>query len=265
VTQPFDLYLPRDSWLHRLDPRAKLWPVLLAGAAGLMFRNIVALALLLLLTQLALLSARIPVARIRWLWVRLIPLLLLILILQPLFAPGPGPDLFHLGPVRLTVDGLLEGVSFALRAAALTFVAAVLLLTTEPTQLVQGLVKLGLPYPWGLTVGLAIRYLPTTYGLFVAVSEAQQARGWIVGEGKLLQRVRSYVPILVATIIAALRLSDNLGYALAARGLGYPAQRTTLHDLRFTRTDWLVVALVTVACGGLLIVRYGLGLGAKPW
>ena len=27
----FDIYLARDSWLHRLDPRAKLWAALLAG------------------------------------------------------------------------------------------------------------------------------------------------------------------------------------------------------------------------------------------
>lgn len=265
MSQHFDLYLPGDSWLHRLDPRTKLWAVLLAGAAGLMFRQIGALVGLLLLAHLALLSARVPSDRIRWLWARLAPLLVMILILQPLFAPGPGPDLLQLGPLRLTVAGLLEGVSFALRAAALAFVAAVLLLTTDTTQLVQGLVKLGLPYPWGLTVGLAIRYLPTTYGLFVAVSEAQEARGWIVGQGSFLQRARSYLPILVATIIAALRLSDNLGLALAARGLGYPARRTVLHDVHFAPADWLAVGLVTVVFIGLVALRYGLGYGAQPW
>jgi energy-coupling factor transport system permease protein len=265
VSQHFDLYLPGDSWLHRLDPRTKLWAVLLAGAAGLMFRQIGALVGLLLLAHLALLSARVPSDRIRWLWARLAPLLVMILILQPLFAPGPGPDLLQLGPLRLTVAGLLEGVSFALRAAALAFVAAVLLLTTDTTQLVQGLVKLGLPYPWGLTVGLAIRYLPTTYGLFVAVSEAQEARGWIVGQGSFLQRARSYLPILVATIIAALRLSDNLGLALAARGLGYPARRTVLHDVHFGPADWLAVGLVTIVFVGLVALRYGLDYGAQPW
>jgi energy-coupling factor transport system permease protein len=131
--------------------------------------------------------------------------------------------------------------------------------------LVQGLVKMGLPYPWGLTVGLAIRHLPTTYGLFVTIGEAQQARGWIVGEGTLVQRARSYLPILVATIIAALRLSDNLGLALAARGLGYPARRTTLHDISFGPADWLAVASTTLLAAGLVALRYGAGFGAAPW
>jgi energy-coupling factor transport system permease protein len=147
----------------------------------------------------------------------------------------------------------------------LAFVAAVLLLTTATTDLVRGLVKLGLPYPMGLTVGLSIRYLPTTYGLYVMVREAQQARGWIAGQGGLLGRARSYLPILVATIIAALRLSDNLGLALAARGLGYPAQRTTLHDIHFSLTDWVAVVLVTAVFAGLVVLRFGLGFGAEPW
>jgi energy-coupling factor transport system permease protein len=265
MSHRFELYLPRRSWLHRLDPRAKLCVVLLAGIVALMFKQVAVLASLLLLAHLVLLSAQVPASRIRWLWSRLLPLLGMVLILQPFFVPGPGPDLFRLGPLRLTVAGLLEAVSFALRTATLAFVGAVLLLTTDPNQLVQGLVKLGLPYPWGLTVGLAVRYLPTTYGLFVAVSEAQQARGWVVGRGGFAQRARSYLPILVATIIAALRLSDRLGLALAARGLGYRAQRTVLYDIRFCPADWLAVTLGLAAFLGMLVLRYALGFGAYPW
>jgi energy-coupling factor transport system permease protein len=265
MSHGFDLYLRRDSWLHRLDPRAKLWAVLLAGSVGLIYKQIAVLACLLVLAHLILLSARIPAKRIRWLWGRLAPLLVMILLLQPLFAPGPGPDLFSLGPLRLTVSGILDGVSFALRAASLAFLAAVLLLTTDPTDLVQGLTKLGLPYSWGLTVGLAIRYLPTTYGLYLTINEAQQARGWIVGKGNLVQRARSYLPILVATIIAALRLSDGLALALAARGLDYPAQRTVLHDVRMQPADWLAIAVSTVLFAGLIALRYGLGVGATRW
>jgi energy-coupling factor transport system permease protein len=251
----FDVYLARESWLHRLDPRAKLWAVLLASVVALTYQSIAVLAGLLLGAHLVLLSARVPVARLWWLWRRLLPLLLMILVLQPLFAPGPGPDLLRIGPVGLTSAGLLSAVSFALRAAALAFIASVLLLTTDANRLVQGLVKLGLPYPWGLTIGLAMRYLPTTHRLFQAVSEAQQARGWSVGQGDFVKRVRSYLPILVATIIASLRASDSLGMALAARGLGYTRHRTVLYDVRFRTSDWLVVAAATAAFSGAMAWR----------
>jgi energy-coupling factor transport system permease protein len=242
-----------------------MWLVLLAGILGLVFRHAGVLAGLLAAAHLALITARIPADRIKAFWSRLALLLVLILVLQPLFAPGAGPDLLRLGPVRLTSAGLLAGVSFALRAAALAFVVAVLLLTTEANDLVSGLVKLGIPYPWGLAVGLSIRYLPTTHRLFLTISEAQQARGWLVGEGHLLRRARSYLPILVATVIAALRLSDALGMALAARGLGYPAKRTTLRTLRLRLRDWLTLAFAATLFAAALLVRYGLGFGGDPW
>jgi energy-coupling factor transport system permease protein len=261
----FDPHVPAGSWLHRLDPRAKLWCVLLASIVGLAYRHIGALAGLLLLAHAALLAAHIPLNRLRWIWSRLLPLLLMILILQPMFTPGTGPDLLRVGPVRWTTAGLLDGVSYALRAAALAFVAAALLLTTDSARLVQSLVKLGLPYPWGMTIGLAIRYLPETNGLFVSVMEAQQARGWIIGQGRFSQRVRSYLPVLVATIIASLRKADSLGLALAARGLGYARHRTALYDVQFRATDWLVLALTTAAFAGLMLLRFGLSWGAGAW
>jgi len=52
-------------------------------------------------------------------------------------------------------------------------------------RLVQGLVKLGLPLSLGCTVGLAIRYLPTAYGLYVSIGEAAAGASWIVGQGGL--------------------------------------------------------------------------------
>jgi len=261
----FELYSPTGSRLHRLDPRTKLWGVLLASAAALAYRQIGVLAGVLLLAHIALLAARIPLARLRWVWSRLLPLLLMILVLQPVFAPGTGPDLWRIGPVRWTMAGLLDGVSFALRAAALAFLAAILLLTTDSARLVQSLVKLGLPYPWGMTIGLAVRYLPETYGLFVSVTEAQQARGWTIGQGRFPQRLRSYLPVLVATIIASLRKADSLGLALAARGLGYTSRRTVLHDVQMRAADWLVLTLTTAAFAGLMLLRLGLRWGAAAW
>lgn len=260
-----EVYSPSDSWLQRIDPRVKLLAVVVGSVVGLSYRHLGVLAGLLVCAHLALLSARIPIGRLRWLWSRLLPLLAMILVLQPVFAPGPGPNLVRIGPLRWTAEGCLDGASFALRAAALAFLAAILLLSTNAAQMVRALVRLGLPYPWGLTIGLAVRYLPETYGLFVSMSEAQQARGWVLGQGQFLKRARSYLPVLVATIIASLRKADALGLALAARGLGYTRHRTTLHDLQLRPVDWLALALILPAFVGLMLLRFWFRWGGTPW
>jgi energy-coupling factor transport system permease protein len=164
--------------------------------------------------------------------------------------------------VRITTQGLFQGLSTALRINALAFVFLVLLFSTDQARLVRGLVKLGLPYEWGLTLAIALRYLPTLYGIYTTVSEAQQARGWVVGEGSFVQRIKSYLPILVAVIVTALRLADNLSMALSARGFQSGARRTYLRDLELSLADKVCLPLLAVSLIVFLIFRFRHGLGA---
>ncbi len=258
----FDLYVPRQSWLHQLDPRTKLLLTLIGFILCLLSQEPPVLAGILVVHHLLLLTAGIDWEQLRWLWARMLPLTVMILLLQPFFSSAAGePVIWQAGPVRWTVGGVLSGLAFALRVNGMAFAAAGLLYTTEPTVMVRGLVKLGLPFEWGVTVSLAIRYLPTTYGLYQSVHEAQQVRGWDPGSGSLLRRIRNYLPTLVAVMIAALRMADNLGMALAARGFGASrgVPRTTLRDIHLQTVDWLVMAGVLLVLAGALVWRYGSG------
>ncbi len=255
----FDLYLPRSSFLHRLDPRTKLLLTLVGLLLCLSFDEPAVLAGVLLGFHLLPLAAGIPWERLRWLWIRMMPLTFMVLVLQPFFASDPeGHVLWQLGPVRWTVEGVLSGVVFALRINGMAFVVAGLLFITEPAGLVRGLVKLGLPFEWGLTVSLALRYLPTTFGLYQSIYESQQARGWDPSQGNFLRRARSYLPMLVAVMIASLRMADNLALALAARGFGAPSERprTILRDIRFRPVDWWISGGLFLLLAASLYLRF---------
>jgi energy-coupling factor transport system permease protein len=116
------------------------------------------------------------------------------------------------------------------------------------------MVKLGLPYNLGMTIGLALNYLGTVGDLYTTVSDAQQARGWDLSQRGLIKRARAAVPTLIAVIIASLRLSDTLALGLAARGFGLARPRTIYHDICMTRFDWATAALITLAFAALLYI-----------
>ena len=103
-----DLYAPGRSWLHRLDPRVKLWGTLWGVLLALLIPRPLFQAGFLLTLHLLLWGAGVPGSRLAWLWQQLRVLLLFILLLQPFFAPS-GAELLTLGPLRLTVGGLLWG------------------------------------------------------------------------------------------------------------------------------------------------------------
>ena len=251
----FDLYVDRPSWLHRLDPRTKLGFVVVSSFVLLSFSSPFVSAAFLLGIHGILWSGKVPASRLRWAWQRMWPITLLILVLWPVFYPQGNDVLWQVWRIRITTQGLWQGLGTALRINALAFAFLVLLFSTDQARLVRGLVKLGLPYEWGLTLAIALRYLPTLYGIYTAVSEAQQARGWVVAEGSFVQRIKSYLPVLVAVIVGALRLADNLSLALAARGFQSGAKRTHLRELELSPADKVSLILLAVLLIILLIVR----------
>jgi energy-coupling factor transport system permease protein len=159
----------------------------------------------------------------------------------------------------LTLGGYRAAAGLALRALNMAFVASGFLFTTDQRALVQALVCMGIPYTWGLTLSLTLRFLPAIGNLFEAVRDAQAARGW-VPKGGLLRRVREYLPVLVAVVIRTLALSDQLTLALAARGLGATGRRTVWRAPRMRRVDWITLFLVALAFALLLLLRLGLPL-----
>lgn len=102
------------------------------------------------------------------------------------------------------------------RVVALILLAALLTLTTRMGDLLavlhrvlRPLRRVGVdPDAVGLTISLALTMIPVVAGFSERVREAQRARGVRLG-------VRSAVPLLVRT----LRHADDVGDALAARGL----------------------------------------------
>jgi len=259
VSTRFDLYVARRSWLHQLDPRTKLALVAVSFALLLPNSHLALLAGYLVAVHLLLWRASIPLDRVRWLWRQMWPLTLLILLLWPLFYPAGQPVLWAFWRVRITLPSLLQGLAAALRVDALAFAVFVLLVSTDQSRLVQGLVRLGMPFEWGLTLAIALRYLPLLYGVYGTITDAQRARGWTAEEGSVSTRLRAYVPTLVALVIAALRLSDTLTLALAARGFrpGYP--RTTYHSLQLRRADWWCLVGLGLVLTGVVGLRLALG------
>jgi energy-coupling factor transporter transmembrane protein EcfT len=231
--------------LYDLDPRTKLGFAALTIALCVISGRAVVLAGAFLFTQGVMVAGGVPASAWKRAWRVVGPLAAIILIVQPLLAPGSDPALAEFGPLRLTAAGLLLGLRYALRIAAAAFAVLVVVATTQSTLLVRGLQKLGLPYPWAMTIGLALRYLGIVGELYSTIREAQQARGWDPGRGGLIRRALAVVPTLIAVIVAALRLSDTLALGLAARGFGLAGRRiprTVYRDIVMGLTDWAVLA-----------------------
>lgn len=260
-----DLYVPGDSWLHRLDPRLKLLLVCL-GIVVLFAINQLLLLLLLLAGILAVLrSAGVGWQRLGQVWSLVLPVAILIPVLWPVFYRA-GPTLLTLGPVSLTAWAVAQGFATAARIVALAFLTAAILLTTEMRALLRSLVRMGLPFEAALTVTIGLSFIPRIQRTYEQVTEAQMARGMVLTAGGFLGRTRARVPVLVAALVSTFRGADTLARALECRGFGRQGvSRTSLFEVEWRPVDGILAVAGTVATALVLVVRFATGLGSHPW
>lgn len=256
-----DIYVERDSWLHRMDPRVKVVYVVLGIVSILLFKSVFVIFGALILTQLLILSAKVPKENLAWVWRRMIPINILIPVLFVLFYPE-GPAIFEFWIIRITPLAFVRGLALAFRLDAIAFLVFSWMFTTDQTKIVRSFVKLGLPYNGGLVIAISLRYIPTFYGTYTTIAEAQQARALDLSKGSLMRRLRAYMPILVAMIISALRTADKLAKALESRALGFKgASRTCYRDIAFRPLDYVYLGLILLVFSGMLYARFVLGAG----
>ena len=183
--------------------------------------------------------------------------MVMVFALTAIFGAGTGAAWFAAGPLTITANSVTRGALLALRLLALATIIFLWLFTTDQAAMVRGFVALGVPYEWGLTLALALRYLPLFAALFEQVRDAQQARGLDLEQQSFRGRLQAYRPVLIAMMISALRNSEHLGWALEARALGAPGvRRSTFRPLRLRSADVAALALLSAIFITGIILRF---------
>lgn len=262
MTLTAEFFLPAESWIHRLDPRIKILFVLLSVFTALWMQNLWLMLLLLLGLVLLHHSASIPFQRL-WLLARaLLPVSLLMFLLRVLFYPE-GELLFEIGVVNITGMAMIRGAVFGLRLLVMSYAVMLWLYTTESTVIITSFVQLGLPYSWGLSLGLALRYIPFFQDTYRMISHAQQARGLDLQQVRGIRRLRRMMPVLIPLMISSFRASQEMAQALEARAFGLSGvHRTSLYELKLQSLDYLGGLTTLLFFGTLLYSRLAFGLGA---
>ncbi|MGA9533084.1 MAG: energy-coupling factor transporter transmembrane component T [Anaerolineales bacterium] len=260
-----ELYVRGSSWLHRADPRAKL-ALLATGLVLLVLYKSLAAAAAIFVLSLALHgSAGIPGQRIKSTLLALLPVSGLMFLLRSLFYPA-GLVLSAWGPIQWTTLGLVNGAVVALRILSMALVVLLWLFTTSSSDIVRGFVMLGLPFSWGLSFTLAIRFLPDFAMSYQIIEQAQRARGLDLASAGVLRRIEKMMPIFIAMLISSLRRSEQMAIALEARAFGSGGvRRTDLHPLHFSIGDGVLAVSTLLLLAAALWSYWALGIGSQPW
>lgn len=245
-------YYPGNSFLHKMDPRAKILCTMIFICSIFLANNPWSYLVVTLFTALCISLSGVPfrliVKAVKPLWVILVFTLVIHLLTTP------GTEIFRLGPVKITEEGVRNGVFMTLRLVFLIAFSSLLTYTTSPIVLTDGIEALLMPFrrfgvpahELAMMMTIALRFIPTLLEETDRIMKAQSSRGADFTAGNIWQKAKSMVPLLVPLFISAFRRADDLATAMEARCYRGGEGRTKMHRLVYTGNDRIAFAAVLV-------------------
>ena len=259
-------YFPGNSVVHRLDPRTKL--VMLVGYIVALFVAVSWISYGVMFAFLAgcIAISKIPLKSIVRGMKPLVFILLFTGILNIFFTEGE-TVLVSLWSIEITLEGLIRAFFMMIRILMLITGTFLLTYTTSPIALTDGLEallnplkKIKLPvHELSMMMCIALRFIPTLIEETDKIMSAQKARGADFENGKLMERVKALVPILVPLFISAFRRADELATAMECRCYHGGEGRTKMKLLRYHGNDFGAYAVGVLLLAGIIVLkRFGL-------
>lgn len=236
-------YYPADSVVHKMDPRTKLFGTMVFIVCLFIANSWYGYLLCALFLFAAIKLCRVPFSfMVRGL--KAILILMLISMSFNLFLTD-GEELFRLGFLRVTREGLRLACFMGLRLVFLVLGSSIMTLTTTPNALTDGMEK-GLGFlrvikvpvhEISMMMSIALRFIPILIEEADKIMKAQMARGADFESGNLLQKAKAMVPLLVPLFVSAFRRATDLAMAMEARCYRGGEGRTKMKPLKYTAID----------------------------
>lgn len=255
-------YYPVQSPVHSLDPRAKIILSTFYIVIIFLVRNLLGylpcLAFLVLAIRLSKIPFKLMLKPIKGLRI----LLIFTFVLNLFFASG-GSELFRLWFLRVSREGLYNAVHFSTRLIFLVLGTSILTLTTSPVMLTDALEKICSPlkvikfpaHEMAMMMTIALRFIPTLLEEADKIMKAQTARGADFKSGKLIQRAKAMLPILVPLFVSAFRRAGDLAMAMEARCYHGGEGRTRLNVLKYSYKDLIALISLIALLVLVLVIR----------
>ncbi|MQS96762.1 energy-coupling factor transporter transmembrane component T family protein [Companilactobacillus halodurans] len=255
-------YLPGDSLIYRLDPRGKF--LLTFYFVGIVFlaNNVASYAFLLAFVLFAVYLSKINfgfflkgLRPIFW-------LILFTVILKLFFTPSDNP-IWQWGILTFSKEGMVIAGYIFIRFVLIIFISTLLTLTTTPIEIsdsiesiLKPLKKIKFPVTQvALMLSIALRFVPLLVDETTKIMDAQRARGVDFGEGGLIKRIKSFVPILIPLFVSSFSIAYDLAIAMESRGYRDGEGRSKYRVLNWAKRDNIMVVFMICLTIILLFLR----------
>lgn len=254
-------YYPGRSVVHKLDPRIKIILTVLYIVMLFCATNPVGLAVGIIFVLVSYTLSDLPFKMMLKTIKPVLPIILFTSVLNVFFL-SEGNELVHFWVISITDKGLIMAVVMSIRIICLISGTALLTYTTSPITLTDGIERLLKPlakikfpaHEIAMMMTIALRFIPTLVEETDKIMNAQKARGADLGSGKFLDKIKSFIPILIPLFVSSFRRADELALAMECRCYHGGEGRTRMKQLSLSAKDfWAVVVAILCIIAVILV------------
>ena len=264
----FGRYSPKDTLIHRLDPRNKIFLVILLMVSiflkvDVWSTTLIMSAILLFILIIFMLLARVSFISLfkslKTMWMLLI-FLFIIYIFIPNATYNPEHIAFYIGTYGINYDAFFQVGYIFIRIVMMLMITMILTSTTSPMNLTYGLEWYMSPLKLvkfrahivAMTLSIALRFIPTLLDETDRIIKAQSSRGVDFQRGGFIKRFGAIISLIIPLFVSAINRSEDLSNAMEARGYDPYAKRSRYRILKFHWKDLFALILVLAIFGGVL-------------
>ncbi|WP_339022630.1 energy-coupling factor transporter transmembrane component T [Spiroplasma endosymbiont of Crioceris asparagi] len=261
----FGRYIPGNSLIHKLDPRLKLF--LIISLIVSLFIPIGALGLSCLGLFIICLYV---ISGLKWKMLSklVFPILfifIVLLIISTITKSNPdGGEVgktFNVWILHISEQKIYQAVYMTLRIFFMILLTTILTGTTQPLVLTLAIEDLLKPLQWikfpvfifSMIISIALRMIPTLIDEAGRIMKAQASRGVDFKNGKLRDKVKTLVSLIIPLLVSSFQKAEDLAYAMDSRGYDPGAKRTRYRQFKFSIRD-LILFLIGMTVVVLLFV-----------
>lgn len=241
-------FYPVESKIHALDPRVKIVAVLVYLISLFLFHGFAGYIIVSVFLVSVIVMSHVPFSYISRGLKPVIFLIAFTAFFNIFFTSGDVLfewELIKGHAVIVTWQGLHKGLFMVLRLVYLVIGSSLLTYTTTPNKLTDGIERLLKPlgkirvpvHDLAMMMSLALRFIPILLEEANRIMKAQSARGAGFDEGKITERLKGMVSILVPLLVSSTRRAYDLALAMEARCYRGGEGRTKMKPLKYCRSD----------------------------
>lgn len=256
-------YLPLDSPIHKLDPRAKIMAMLLLLITIFFPAGWIGYGVIFVSVSVVIILSKLSVS---FIWKAMKPMLFMLFFLLVINALvlKTGTVLFTIGSWSLYSDAVFQTLYIAVRLLLMIMITTCLTATTKPLEMTLGIEdllcpfqKIGLPsHEIAMLISIALRFIPDLIDETARIIKAQESRGVDMKEGKLMERVMAILSLIVPLFVSAFQRAEDLANAMEARGYAPGLPRTRYKQLEMKKQDWFLLACCAVLMGVIIWIAW---------